>query len=507
MTAPDFLRDVRHSFRMFLQSPGFSIAAVAALALGIGANTAIFSIINAVLLKPVPLPDADRLVVFQTSSPEGAFNAASPAKFQHWREQTAIVSDVSAYTSNVVNLTAGGFPEQMRAARVSAGYFRLFGAEVFRGRTFTADEDRPGGERVVVLSHALWTRRFGSNPRIVGKPISIGGDPYVVVGIIGPTFDMSDFGPPPDVWVPFQLNPQTTDQGHYFRAAGRLVPGVTLEQAQARLKLSTAAYERKFPNALGRDVTFSAQRLEDALVADVRPTLWLLLGAVSLVLLIACANVANLLLARATSRKREIAVRAAIGAGRWRILRQLLTESVMLSLAGGALGLVLGIIGIRTLLAVNTAGLPRVGENGSIVTVDWRVLAFTIGLSIATGIVFGLIPALHASRTDLSSTLKEGSSRAGSGFRQNKTRSVLVVAEVALALVLLIGSALLVRTAVALRTVDPGFDATNVLTMRMAMTGQQYLTSEGVEQVARLGSERLRALPGVTSAAAACCVP
>jgi putative ABC transport system permease protein len=507
MTAPDFLRDVRHSFRMFLQSPGFSIAAVAALALGIGANTAIFSIINAVLLKPVPLPDADRVVVFQTSSPQGAFNAASPAKFQHWREQTAIVSDVSAYTSNVVNLTAGGFPEQLRAARVSAGYFRLFGAEVYRGRTFTADEDRPGGERVVVLSYALWTRRFGSNPRIIGKPISIGGDPYVVVGIIGPTFDMSDFGPPPDVWVPFQLNPQTTDQGHYFQAAGRLVPGVTLEQAQARLKLSTAAYERKFPKALGRDVTFSAQLLEDALVADVRPTLWLLLGAVSLVLLIACANVANLLLARATSRKREIAVRAAIGAGRWRILRQLLTESVMLSLAGGALGLVFGIVGIRTLLAVNTAGLPRVGENGSIVTVDWRVLAFTLGLSIATGIVFGLIPALHASRTDLSSTLKEGSSRAGSGFRQNKTRSVLVVAEVALALVLLIGSALLVRTAVALRTVDPGFDATNVLTMRMAMTGQQYLTSEGVEQVARLGSERLRALPGVTSAAAACCVP
>jgi predicted permease len=390
---------------------------------------------------------------------------------------------------------------------VSAGYFRLFGAEVYRGRTFTADEDRPGGERAVVLSHALWTRRFGSGPRIVGTPISIGGDPYVVVGIIGPSFDVSDFGPPPDVWVPFQLNPQTTDQGHYFQAAGRLVPGVTLEQAQARLKLSTADFERKFPNALGRDTTFSAQLLEDALVANVRPTLWLLLGAVSLVLLIACANVANLLLARATSRKREIAVRAAIGAGRGRILRQLLTESVLLSLVGGALGLVFGIIGIRALLAVNTAGLPRIGENGSIVTVDWRVLAFTIVLSIVTGIVFGLIPALHASRTDLSSTLKEGSSRAGSGFRQNKTRSVLVVAEVALALVLLIGSALLVRTAVALRTVDPGFDATSVLTMRMAMTGQQYLTSEGVEQMARLGSERLRALPGVTSAAAACCVP
>jgi putative ABC transport system permease protein len=507
MTTTDLMRDARHSLRMFRQSPGFTVAAVAALALGIGANTAIFSIINVVLLKPVPFPEVDRLVVFQTTGPEGGFNAGSPAKFQHWREQTSIVEAVSAYTSNVVNLTTGGFPEQIRAGRVSADYFRLFGAPVYRGRTFTVDEDRPGGDRAVVLSYALWTRRFGSDPRIVGKPVSIGGDPYVVVGIIGPAFDVSDFGPAPDVWLPFQLNPQTTDQGHYFQAAGRLKPGVTLEQAQARLKLSAAEYNRKFPNALQRDTFFSAEPLRDALVANVRPTLWLLLGAVSFVLLIACANVANLLLARATTRKREIAVRAAIGAGRGRIIRQLLTESVMLSFAGGALGLLLGTIGIRALLAVNTAGLPRVGENGAVVTVDWRVLAFTIALSIATGILFGLIPALHASRADLSTTLKEGAGRSGSGFRQNKTRAVLVVVEVALALVLLIGSALLVRTAVALRTVDPGFDANNVLTMRMAMSAPKYLKSEGVDQAIRVGTERLRALPGVVAASAACCVP
>src|SRR5215211_6105191 len=507
MATTDTLRDARHSFRMFRQSPGFTIAAVAALALGIAANTAIFSIINAVLLKPVPFPDIDRLVVFQTTGADGPFNGASPAKFQHWREQTSIVEDVSAYTSNVVNLTTGGFPEQIRAGRVSADYFRLFGAPVYRGRTFSVDEDRPGGDRAVVLSHALWTRRFGSDPRIVGKPISIGGDPYVVIGIIAPAFDVSDFGPAPDVWLPFQLNPQTTDQGHYFQAAGRLKRGVTLEQAQARLKLSAAEYNRKFPNALQRDTFFSAEPLRDALVANVRPTLWLLLGAVSLVLLIACANVANLLLARATTRKREIAVRAAIGAGRGRIIRQLLTESLMLSLAGGTLGLLVGTVGIRALLAVNTAGLPRVGENGAVVTVDWRVLAFTIALSIATGILFGLIPALHASRADLSTTLKEGGGRSGSGFRQNKTRAVLVVLEVAIALVLLIGSALLVRTAVALRTVDPGFDATNVLTMRMAMSAPKYLESEGVDQAIRLGTERLRALPGVVAASAACCVP
>jgi putative ABC transport system permease protein len=507
MTTTDLMRDARHSLRMFRQSPGFTVAAVAALALGIGANTAIFSIINVVLLKPVPFPEVDRLVVFQTTGPQGPFNAGSPAKFQHWREQTSIVEDVSAYTSNVVNLTTGGFPEQIRAGRVSVDYFRLFGAPVYRGRTFSADEDRPGGDRAVVLSHALWTRRFGSDPRIVGKPISIGGDPYVVVGIIAPAFDVSDFGPAPDVWLPFQLNPQTTDQGHYFQAAGRLKRGVTLEQAQARLKLSAAEYNHKFPNALQRDTFFSAEPLREALVANVRPTLWLLLGAVSLVLLIACANVANLLLARATTRKREIAVRAALGARRERIIRQLLTESLMLSLAGGTLGLLVGTVGIRALLAVNTAGLPRVGENGAVVAVDWRVLAFTIALSIATGILFGLIPALHASRADLSTTLKEGGGRSGSGFRQNKTRAVLVVLEVAVALVLLIGSALLVRTAVALRTVDPGFDATNVLTMRMAMSAPKYLESEGVDQAIRLGTERLRALPGVVAASAACCVP
>src|SRR5215203_3791346 len=507
MTTTDLMRDARHSLRMFRQSPGFTVAAVAALALGIGANTAIFSIINVVLLKPVPFPEVDRLVVFQTTGTQGPFNAGSPAKFQHWREQTSIVEDVSAYTSNVVNLTAGGFPEQIRAGRVSADYFRLFGAPVDRGRTFTADEDRPGGNRVVVLSRALWTRRFGSDPRIVGKTISVGGDPYVVVGVIGAAFDVSDFGPPPDVWLPFQLNSQSTDQGHYFQAAGRLKRGVTLQQAQARLKLSAAEYNRKFPNALQRDTFFSAEPLTDSLVANVRPTLWLLLGAVSFVLLIACANVASLLLARATTRKREIAVRAAIGAGRGRIIRQLLTESLMLSCAGGTLGLLFGMIGIRALLAVNTAGLPRVGENGSVVTIDWRVLAFTLALSIATGVLFGLIPALHASRTDLSTTLKEGGGRAGSGFRQNKTRAVLVVLEVAVALVLLIGSALLVRTAVALRTVDPGFDATNVLTMRMAMSEPRYLKSAGVEQAVRLGTERLRTLPGVVTASAACCVP
>ncbi|MEP6594109.1 MAG: FtsX-like permease family protein, partial [Acidobacteriota bacterium] len=309
------------------------------------------------------------------------------------------------------------------------------------------------------------------------------------------------------VWLPFKLDPDTADQGHYFQAAGRLKPGVSLAQAQARLQLSAADYKRQFPDSLGNNGGFTVEPIRDVLVRDARPMLLLMAGAVSFVLLIACANVANLLLVRATGRRREIAIRAAIGGTRGRIIRQLLTESVVLSLAGGALGLLFGLAGIRALLSVNTADLPRVGEYGALVGLDWRVAAYTVGVSLFTGILFGLIPALQSSRADLTTTLKESSGRSGTGFRQNKARSVLVVVEVALALVLLIGSALLIRTAVALGHVDPGFDSGHVLTLRMSLSGAQYLQSEGVEQVVRNGVERLRAIPGVVQASATCCVP
>jgi putative ABC transport system permease protein len=503
----DFFGDVKHSLRAFWNSPGFTLAAVAALAVGIGANTAIFSIVDAVLLRPVPFPNPDQLVVFQQTGPRGAFSAGSPAKFQFWREQTSVVQDVSAYRSNVLNFTGGGVPEQLHADQVSADYFSLFGAPLERGRGFKADEDLPGGNHVAVLSHALWMRRFGGDPNILGKVISLSGDPYTIVGIVAPSFDVSEFGTPPELWIPFQLDPHSADQGHYFQVTGRLKPGVTVKQAQARLALAANEYKQKYPNVLQKDNGFSVELLRDEIVRDVQSTLWILLGAVSFVLLIACANVANLLLVRATGRRREIAIRAAIGAGRGRIIRQLLTESVLLSLAGGIVGLVLGMIGIRALLALNTAGLPRIGEDGSIVSLDWRVLAFTIAVSIGTGILFGLIPALQASRADLSGTLKESSSRAGTGFRQNKTRSILVVAEVALALILLVGSALLVRTAVALRAVNPGFDPGHVLTMRMSMSGERFMKSDGVEQAVRVGVEKMRAIPGVQIASATCCVP
>ena len=502
------LRDVRHAVRIFSQSPAFALAAVAALTLGIGVNTAIFSVVNAVLLRPLAFPRAEELVFFMSTSPEGSGTYASPAKFQHFRQQDQVAEAVSAFNTGVVNFTGGSFPEQLRSARVSQDFFRLFGATPLLGRAFTADEDRPGGPHVAVLSQGLWATRFDRDPNVVGKAISLGGEPYTIVGVLG-AFHFEDLGEPPQVFVPFQLDPNTRDQGHYFRSAGRLKPGVTLAQARAQVQASRASFESQFPGALGDPKNgFDVEPVGEVLVKRVRQSLLVLVGAVSFVLLIACANVANLLLVRATSRRREVAIRTALGGSRWRIVRQVLTESVVLALAGGVLGLLLGSLGIRVLLAVNTANLPRVGEDGSLVTLDWRVLSFTLALSVGTGLLFGLIPALHSSRGDVAGTLKEAAGRTGSGgFRQNKTRSILVVSEIALALTLLIGSALLIRTAMALGRVDPGFDPKNVLTMRMSMKAARFQTSEGVDLAIRTGVERLRTLPGVVSASATCCVP
>jgi predicted permease len=501
-----FLKDLQQSLRMLARSPVFTLAALAALTLGIGVNTAVFSVVNAVLLRPASFPDPDRLVMFMTVFPQGSGLVASPVELQHFRRQTGVLQDIAAFSSGVINDTGGSLPEQIPSGQVSAGFFRLFGASPALGRTFTAEEDRPGGGRVAVLSHGFWSTRCNRDPDIVGKAVSLSGEPYTVVGVLR-EFNFEEFGPTPQVWTPFQLDPNTTAQGHYFLAAGRLKPGVTLGQAKAQLRLSTDELRRRVPGAVGPNASFSVQPIREVLVGDVRSSLLVLASAVSFVLLIACANVANLLLARAESRRREMAIRAAIGGSRGRIIRQLLTESVVLSLAGGGLGLFLGMIGIRALLAVNTADLPRVGENGSLVGVDWRVLGFTVAVSLGTGLLFGLIPALQGSRTDLTTALKESGGRSGIGFRQNKARSLLIVTEVALALVLLIGSTLLIRTLVELSRVDPGFDAKNVLTLRVALTGPRFQKSAGVDQMVRHAVERLRTVPGVVDASATAYVP
>ena len=504
------LQDVRYAGRMLRRSPGFAATAISALALGIGANTAIFTVVNTVLLQPLAYPEPDRLVQLELSSPQGNGNITSIPKFIIWREQTQVFQDVAAYDLGGpgVNLTGEDRPEQLKGVHVSAEFFRLFGARVVAGRTFSAEEDRPGGSPLAVIAGGLWRRRFGSDLNLVGKSIDLGGEPFTVIGILDPTFT-SD--PPADIYLPLKADPNSTDQAHYLRAAARLKPGVTLEKAKAAMKVAAEQFNRKFAAAAGAQLgpqgSFTAEPLRDTIVGDVRKALLVLLGAVSLVLLIACANVANLLLARATIRRREIAIRAAIGAGRGRLIRQLLTESVLLSLAGGLLGLGLGYFGVRGLLSINPGNIPRIGEQGSGITLDWRVLVFTLGVSVFTGVLFGLIPAFNASRTDLNATLKESGLRAGSGLRQNKARSILVVTEMALALVLLVGAALLIRTFGALRSVDPGFDARNVLTMQMSLTGTRFNKAAGVNQLVREVQRHVESLPGVTALASTCCLP
>lgn len=499
-------QDIRYAGRMLWRSPGFTATAIAALALGIGANTAIFTVVNTVLLQPLAYPEPDRLVQLELSSPQGNGNITSIPKFMVWREQRQVFQEVAAYDLGGpgVNLTGGDRPEQLKGVHVSAEFFQLFGARVVAGRTFSAEEDQPGGPPAVVLSGGLWRRRFGSDPNLVGRSIDLGGEPFLVIGILDARFK-SD--PPAEIYLPLKADPNSTDQAHYLRAAARLKPGVTLEQAKAGMKLAAEQFKRKFPVQTGPQESFTAEPLRDTVVGDVRKALLVLFGAVSFVLLIACANVANLLLARATIRRREIAIRAAIGAGRGRLMRQLLTESVLLSLIAGLLGLALGYFGVHGLLSLNPGNIPRVGEQGSEVTLDWRVLAFTLGVSVATGVLFGLIPALNASRTDLNITLKESGLRSGSGVRQNKARSILVVTEMVLAVVLLVGAALLIRTFGVLRSVDPGFDGHNVLTMEMSLTAARFNKAAAVDQLVRDAQRRVESLPGVLALASTCCLP
>jgi len=505
-----FRDDSKHSLLMFRKNPGFTLTALAALALGVGANTAIFSVVNTVLLKPLTYPDAGRMVEFFHHPVNGgsllATNLASIPMFHLYERQTSVFEDVAAYdfTSPGFNLT-GDRPEQLHGIHVTEAYFRLFGARAMLGRTFTPLEDSPHGGKVVVLSYGFWQRRFGGDPGIVGKWLPLGNEPYTVVGVIGKEF-FSD--PDADVWLPFQFEPESTNGNQYFQAAARLKPGITPAAANAQMKLAREEYYRLFPVSNPREgEIFAVEPLRDLVIGDARRSLVVMLGAVGLVLLIACANVANLLLARAAGRKRELAIRSALGAGRGRIIRQLLTESVLLSAGGAALGLLLGFAGVRALLAASPAGLPRIGENGSAVAMDWRVLAFTLGVSLVTGILFGLFPAFAASRADLNSSLKEGGNRFGTGFRSGKTRSLLVASEVSLALVLLIGAALLIRTFISLHAVGPGFDAGNVLTAEMSMTGARLHTTAGIAELSRNVRERLNAIPGVEVSASTVWLP
>jgi len=492
-----FFRDLKQSFRMFRRNPTFTFTVIAVLALGIGTNTAIFSVISAVLLKPVRAPQPDRVVMFTATNPAGSSSIASELDFNLWRQQTQLFQDVSGYYLGAANLTHIDQPRHLNAIHVTKDYFHLFGLSIAQGRAFSEEEERPKGPDAVILSEPLWKNTFGGDRHVIGKTVSLGGTSYQVVGVMARNIQ-TETPETPDLWLPFPIDPRSSFQGHYFETVGRLKTGVTFPQANAQLQLITQEFRRKYPNAIAthRGDVYSVQPLRQVLVKDAQRSLLILAGAVGLVLLIACANIANLLLIRASVRTREMAIRIAVGASRKRIIRQLLTESLLLSFTGAVIGSLLGIAGVHALLTVNAAHLPRIGIDGANVTADWRVCLFTALLSLLTVLLFGLLPALQASRVSLNSTLNDNNGRTGVGFRQKHLRSLFVVGEMSFALPLLIGAGLLMRTLIALHSVDPGFDPHNVVTTQTPLDPKAAQKS-GVSQIVRDATERVRALPGV----------
>src|SRR5215813_45665 len=493
------IQDLRYGARMLMKKPGFTLIAVITLALGIGANTAIFTVVNAVLLRPLSYSEPERIMRLAPEWPNVSFRNASEPKFIFWREHSQAFDGVAAtiVIGSGVNLSGGSEPEFVTGVRVSADFFRVLGVNPAIGRGFTKEEDSPNGERVVILSHGLWERRFGADPAMAGKSVSINDNPYTVVGVMPEDFRYGDGQT--DLIVPMRVNPASAAQGHNYTVLARLKAGVTREQAQAEMKSIFEQFKAAYPNQLwSNEVGIRVEPYLASMTAEARPMLLILLGAVSFVLLIACANVANLQLTQATARQKEMALRQALGAGPWTLARQLLTEGLLLALIGGGTGLLLAVWGVDTLAQLLPQGLiPRSGEIGF----DWRVLAFTFGAAVITGLLFALAPALQAARVDVNRALKEGGGKGAIGGERGRMRGALVVAEVALALTLLAGAGLLIRTFANLRRVDPGFDPGNVLTFEVAPNGERYETTAQNADYFRRSLERLKGLPGVESAA------
>ena len=502
------LQDVRYGLRVLRKSPGFTIVAILTLALGIGATTAIFTAVDRILLKPFAGPDSNRIVVLMQSYGDQNSFIISVPKFMMWRDQPQLLEDASLYGfpgSMRVNLLGGDRPEQYKATQVSMNTFSVYGIPFAEGRGFTAQEDSPGGPPVVVLSNGIWRNRFAADPHIVGKSIDLDGVDRTVVGVMAPIYTPDlNFG---DILLPMQADPNTTNQGNDLIGVARLKPGVTMAQAVAATRVIAERFRKQYPTMMQPKQSFTLETALQVVIASVQSALWILMGAVGLVLLIACANITSLMLARATLRKRELSIRVAMGASRGRIVRQMLTESILVSLAGGAIGLFLGFFGLRLLLAVNPIVIPRLGAHNEAITLDWRILLGAFGISLLAGALSGLIPALKASRIDLAATINESGSRTGTGMRGNKTRSILVVCEMALAMILLVGAALLIRSFHDSLSVDPGFDPHDILTMDMSLLGPRFQTTAAVAEVIRDGKQRLENLPGVEVAAAACCMP
>ena len=495
------LESIKFGIRLLRKSPGFACVAIFVMALGIGANTAIFSVVHAVLLEPLPFPDADRLVQVshvppQTSFPGMTRFAVSAANFLDWQKQNNVFEQMALYSGAGYDITGAGKPESIVAGTVSSNFFSVLGVQPLHGRVFLPQEDRPGSNHEVILSYKLWQARYASDPSLLGKSINLDGDPYVVVGVMGPKMVMPNFA---QLWTPLGLSDkEAAVRGeHHFFSIGRLKPGVTLAQAQAEMNTISQRLEKAYPeDDKGWGAVVNSMREET--VGSVRPALLMMLGAVAFVLLIACANVANLILARTFARRKEIAIRSAVGASRPRVIQQLLSESLILSLCGGALGLVAARFGIELLLKFFADKLPRMGEIG----LDGPVLAFTFGLSIVTGILSGLLPALAMTKGDVSNALKQGLGRTDTDSGSSNTRSALVVVEVALSVVLLIGAGLMIRSLWKLQTIDPGFDQRNVLTLAVMVPKHQFTEPTQESQFFDEVLQRVRSLPGVESAGA-----
>src|SRR5215208_2969006 len=491
-------QDVRYGARAMRANPGFTAVAVVALALGVGANTAIFSVVNAVLLRPLRYPNAERAVVIQELNQEGRRVQVTPANFLDWREQSTVFEHMAAVLTRPANLAVGDEAERVNFARTSASFFDVFGVRPRAGRFFLAEEEQAGHAPVVVLSHSLWQRRFGADASVVGKSVTLDGRTYEVVGVAPEGFSYPDRT---EAWVPpFARVPTISEQQDVARARGfgflaavaLLKPGETLEHARAEMETITARLRQQYPESnskrFNRVVT-----LHEHLVGESGRALLLLLGAVALVLLIACANVANLLLARAAGRQKEMAVRAALGATRLRLARQLLVESVLLALAGGAAGLLLGWWGVDLLKGLLTADFPRLDDVG----VDPSVLVFTLLVSCATGLAFGLAPALQFTKPDVHAALKESARGSTSGARGGRLRNLLIVSEVALSLVLPGGPALLFRTFLGPPAVRLGFRPQGLLTFRLSPSGERFQTDAQYSAFFRDVAERVEAIPGV----------
>ncbi len=491
----NLLNDLRYALRNLAKSPGFTVVAILTLALGIGANTAIFTVAKQVLLDPMPYPDPERVMVIMESNPEAGLPrfSVSPPNYVDFRDQNQSFESTAALTGGTFNLTSndGRRPERLRALMVTGGFFDVYGIQPQTGRTIVDDDDRPDAAKVVILNHGFWQRRFGGAPDIVDQVLQLDGEGYTVIGVL-PAAILESV----DVVAPLALDYSEIGRGaHFLGMRGRLKPEVTQAQAHTELKAIAARLEAEYPDS-NTGWTTIVMPLKDLMVEDFRGIVWLLLAAVGLVLVVACVNVANLQLVRMAAREREVAVRAALGAGRWRLVRQFLTESTLLALAGGALGALLAWRGTGALVALAGDDVPRAEE----IVADGGVLLFAFGLSLLTGFVFGSLPAFQASRPDLQGTLKEGGRGQAGGVHGSTVRSILVATEVAVAVVLLVGAGLLIRSLQRLVDVDPGFEPRGALTAQLELPGARYAEDQDRALFYRRLFDDLGALPGVEEA-------